>query len=75
MPVTRLPVSDVPLKPSGVIPHPDASGFSTGCDPKDSFGRISNGSNRTIWSKNVADVKQVLPFRDPESSLLISPDI
>jgi hypothetical protein len=72
----------VPLKPSGVIPHPDSSGFSTGCDPKvrrapweNSFGRISNDSNRTICSKNVADFKQVLPFRNPESSLLISPDI
>jgi hypothetical protein len=63
-----LPVRYVPLKPSGVIPHPDSSGFSTGCG-------ISNDSNRTIWSKNFADFKQVLPFRDPESSLLISPDI
>jgi NTP pyrophosphatase (non-canonical NTP hydrolase) len=42
--------------------------FRTGCG-------ISNDSNRTIWSKNFADFKQVLPFRDPESSLLISHDI
>jgi hypothetical protein len=27
--------------------------------------------NRTICSMNFADFKQVLPFRDPESSLLI----
>jgi hypothetical protein len=34
------PVRYVPLKPCGVIPHPDSSGFSTGCDPKGSLGEF-----------------------------------